>query len=78
MDLEGKRNESALAFVAFSRTGGLQNVMIEQTPGTFMSESLNKLRNSKNFKSRLENDKRLEQLALQTLQKYSDILSDIK
>ena len=78
VDLEGKRNEPSLPFVAFSQTGNLENVMIDQTPGTFTSDSLNKLRKSKNFKSRLNNDKRLELLAENTLEKYSDIISTIQ
>ena len=77
VDLEGKRNEPALAFVAFSRTGALENVMIDQTPGTFTEDSLNKLKKSKNFKSRLQNDKRLENLALKTFEKYSAIIPDL-
>ena len=78
VDLEGKRNEPPLPFVAFSRTGAIENVMIDQTPGTSTSDSLNRLRKSKNFRSRLQNDKRLEHLAAKTLERYSDIISAIK
>ena len=78
IDLEGRRNEPSLAFVALSRTGSLQTVIIDQRPGTFTHNLLTKCRKSKNFQKRLQSDQKLIELEKITLQKYDTVLKDSK
>ena len=75
VDLEGKRNEPALAFVACSRTGAENMLMFDQTPGTFTFNMFTKLKKSKNLISRIESDRQLLQMARETRLKYNYILN---
>ena len=74
VDLEGRRNEPALPFVACSRTGKESNLMFDIKPGTFTYELFTRLKRSRNLKARLKSDERLLKLAQKTREKYRDIL----
>ena len=74
VDLEGKRNEPALPFIAYSRTGKETNLMFEMKAGTFTYETFTNLKKSKNLLARLSSDEGLLQLAGKTRKKYQHIL----
>ena len=75
VDLEGKRNEPALPFVACSRTGKESNLMFDMKPGLFSFDLFTRLKRSNNFKARVTSDKRLQEMAKKTKEKYRHLQS---
>ena len=74
VDLEGKRNEPALPFIAYSRTGKDTNHMFDMKAGTFTYETFTHLKKSSNLLGCLSSDGRLLQLAGKTRKKYQNIM----
>ena len=74
VDLEGKRNEPALPFVACSRTGKESNLMFDMKPGLFNYDLFTRLRRSKNLRARMTSDKKLLTMAKKTKEKYIHLL----